>query len=80
LLAIKRIPAGPPLAHTRPMFRWIGRAVFLRFLPRRLLPLLTAYELFRIVRGMRKSKQPVNEPIDSRTAPPPLLPGSSREP
>jgi hypothetical protein len=62
------------------MFRWIGRAVFLRFLPRRLLPLLTAYELFRIVRGMRKSKQPVNEPIDSRTAPPPPLPGSAREP
>jgi hypothetical protein len=54
------------------MFRWIARAVFLRFLPRRLLPILTAIELFRIVRGLRKQKQPVNEPIDSRTAPPPL--------
>ena len=62
------------------MFRWITRAVLLRFLPRRLLPILTAVELFRLVRGMRKSKQPVNEPIDSRTAPPPSLPGPTRKP
>jgi hypothetical protein len=41
---------------------------------------LTAIELFRIVRGMRRQKQPVNEPIDSRTAPPPPLPNASREP
>jgi hypothetical protein len=58
------------------MVRWIARAVFLRFLPRRLLPILTAIELFRIVRGLRKPKQPVNEPLDSRTAPPPPLPRS----
>jgi hypothetical protein len=62
------------------MFRWLGRVVLLRFLPRRLLPVLTAIELFRIVRGLRRQKQPVNEPIDSRTAPPPPLPQSSREP
>jgi hypothetical protein len=62
------------------MFRWLGRVVLLRFLPRRLLPVLTAIELFRIVRGMRRQKQPVNEPIDSRTAPPPPLPNASREP
>ena len=61
------------------MLRWIARAVFLRFLPRRLLPILTAVELFRLVRGMRKGKQPVNEPIDSRTAPPPPLPAPPRE-
>ena len=61
---------------TSPMFRWIARAVFLRFLPRRLLPILTAIELFRIVRSLRKQKQPVNEPIDSRTAPPPPPPRS----
>jgi hypothetical protein len=60
------------------MFRWITRAVVLRFLPRRLLPILTAIELFRIVRGLRKPKQPVNEPLDSRTAPPPPMPRSSR--
>jgi hypothetical protein len=58
------------------MFRWIARAVFLRFLPRRLLPILTAIELFRIVRGLRKPKLPVNEPSNSRTAPPPPLPRS----
>lgn len=62
------------------MLRWIGRAVILRFLPRRLLPVLTAIEFIRIVRGLRKQKQPVNEPTDSRTAPPPPLPGSAREP
>jgi hypothetical protein len=62
------------------MFRWLGRVVLLRFLPRRLLPVLTAIELFRIVRGLRRQKQPVNEPIDSRTAPPPPLPQSGREP
>lgn len=61
---------------TSTMLRWVARAVFLRFLPRRLLPILTAIELFRIVRGLRKKKQPVNEPIDSRTAPPPPLPRS----
>jgi hypothetical protein len=60
------------------MFRWITRAVVLRFLPRRLLPILTAIELFRIVRGLRKPKQPVNEPLDSRTAPPPPMPRSTR--
>jgi hypothetical protein len=62
------------------MLRWIGRAVFLRFLPRRLLPILTAIELFRIVRGLRRKKQPVNEPTESRTAPPPPLPPTAREP
>jgi hypothetical protein len=44
------------MPHNRRMFRWITRAVFLRFLPRRLLPILTAIELFRIVRGLRKQK------------------------
>lgn len=70
------VPAPASMPDTCPMFRWITRAVFLRFLPRRLLPILTAIELFRIVRGLRKQKQPVNEPIDSRTAPPPPLPRS----
>jgi hypothetical protein len=56
------------------MFRWFARAVLLRFLPRRLLPILTAIELFRIVRGLRRRKQAVNEPTASRTAPPPPLP------
>jgi len=61
------------------MFRWFARAVLLRFLPRRLLPILTAIELFRIVRGLRRRKQPVNEPTASRTAPPPPLPRTTGE-
>lgn len=61
------------------MLSWITRAVLLRFLPRRLLPILTAVELFRLVRGMRNRKQPVNEPIESRTAPPPPLPRPTRK-
>ena len=66
------------MSDTSRMFRWITRAVVLRFLPRRLLPILTAIELFRIIRGLRKPKQPVNEPLDSRTAPPPPMPRSTR--
>ncbi len=60
------------------MLSWIARGLFLRFLPRRLLPILTAIELFRIVRDLQKQKRPVNEPLDSRTAPPPPLPPSAK--
>ena len=45
------------------MFSWIARGLLLRFLPRRLLPILTAIELYRIVRSLRKESQPVNEPL-----------------
>ncbi len=58
------------------MYSWIARGLFLQFLPRRLLPILTAIELYRIVRSLRKQRMPVNEPLDSRTAPPPPLPRS----
>jgi hypothetical protein len=68
------------MAQTPMMLRWVGRAVLLRFLPRRLLPILTVIEVARLVNGMRKRKQPVNEPTDSRTAPPPPLPGPTPEP
>jgi hypothetical protein len=68
------------MTHTPTMLRWIGRAVLLRFLPRRLLPILTAIEVYRLVQGLRKPKQPVNEPTNSRTAPPPTVPGPTREP
>ncbi len=62
------------------MIRWIGRAVLLRFLPRRLLPILTAIEVFRIVRGLRRQRMAVNEPTESRTAPLPRVPRSTKEP
>ena len=67
------------MVQTPTMLRWIGRAVLLRFLPRRLLPILTAIEVFRLVQGLRKRKQPVNEPTNSRTAPPPPVPRPTRE-
>ena len=36
------------------------RLMFLRYLPRRLVPLLTAYEIFRLVQRMRRRRpQPV---------------------
>jgi hypothetical protein len=60
------------------MFRWFARFFLLRFLPRRLLPILTVVEIVRVVRGLRKPKYAVNEPMDSRTAPPPRI--SSDEP
>jgi hypothetical protein len=65
------------------MFRWFARFVLFRFLPRRLLPILTVVELVRLVRGFRRPRYKVNEPLDSRTAPPPRIspaPGPSRTP
>ena len=55
------------------MFRWLARFFLLRFLPRRLIPILTAIELVRLVRGLRRPRMAVNEPPDSRTAQPPKL-------
>jgi hypothetical protein len=55
------------------MFRWLTRFFLVRFLPRRLLPIITVIELVRLVRGMRRTKVAVNEPIDSRTAAPPRI-------
>jgi hypothetical protein len=61
------------------MFKWLARVALLRFLPRRLLPVLTAIQVFRMFRGMRNRQQiAVNEPRDSRTAPPPPLPVGTR--
>jgi hypothetical protein len=57
------------------MFRWFTRFFLLRFLPRRLLPILTVVEIVRVIRGLRKPKYAVNEPVDSRTAPPPRISG-----
>jgi hypothetical protein len=52
------------------MFRWLFRVFLLRFLPRRLLPILTVVELVRMVRGMRRSGHAVNQPTESRSARP----------
>jgi hypothetical protein len=55
------------------MFRWFARFFLFRFLPRRLLPILTVVEIVRLVRGFRRPRYSVNEPLDSRTAPPPRI-------
>lgn len=57
------------------MLGWFARVALLRFLPRRLLPVLTAFELYRLFRSYR-SRRPitVNEPTGSRTARPPRIP------
>ena len=52
------------------MFKWLARFALLRFLPRRLLPILTAVQVFRMFRDMRNRQRfAVNDPRDSRTAP-----------
>lgn len=57
------------------MLKWFARVFLLRFLPRRLLPVLTAVQLFRLLRSLRNRQRfAVNEPLESRTAPPPPLP------
>jgi hypothetical protein len=62
------------------MLRWIARFFFLRFLPRRLLPVLTLFEIVRMARSLNRQRQrfAVNDPRDSRTAPPPPAPGIRR--
>ena len=74
-------PSDGRKRHTRSMFRWLARAFLFRFLPRRLLPFLTALELLAILRAVRRRQRyAVNEPTESRTAPPPPPPGSETTP
>jgi hypothetical protein len=60
------------------MIGWAARFLLLRVLPRRLVPILTVIELVRLARGLRRRRYAVNEPKDSRTAPPPSLPEDGR--
>ena len=46
------------------MLRWIARAGMLRFLGRRAIPALAAWEVFQLVRGMRRGS---NDRPDSTT-------------
>lgn len=77
-------PAGDGLAHeqrsdNRPMLKMATRFLLLRFLPRRLLPIVTVAEVLLLLRSVRnRSRTRVNEPSKSRTAPPPPVPGSTR--
>jgi hypothetical protein len=60
------------------MIGWLARFFVLRFLPRRIIPVLTAIEIARLAWGLRRRRFGVNEPRDSRTAPPPAWPGRPR--
>ena len=60
------------MPHTGTMIRGLARLVFLRFLPRRVLPVLTAWEVLQIVREHRRARREA-----ATAAPPPaqLPPG-----
>jgi len=47
---------GRPTRQTGQMISWIARVALLRILPRRLLPVLTAFELFRLARAVRSRR------------------------
>jgi hypothetical protein len=47
------------------MIRGLGKLVLLRFLPRRLVPFLTAWEIFRLVRGRQRPRAE----LDATTSP-----------
>jgi hypothetical protein len=53
------------------MLGWLVRFVLLKFLPRRIVPLLTLIEIARLAWGFRRHLYRVNDPRRSRTAPPP---------
>lgn len=63
----------------RTMLKTATRFLLLRLLPHRLLPIVTVAEALLLLRSVRnRSRTRVNEPGQSRTAPPPPVPGSTR--
>jgi hypothetical protein len=52
--------------------RWLARLVLLRILPARLLPILTVWEVWKIVRGQQRAAR---ERAERRTAARALTPG-----
>jgi hypothetical protein len=61
------------------MISWAVRFLLLRVLPRKLVPIITMIELARLAWGLRRRRYAVNEPRDSRTAPPPPMPEKRRD-
>jgi hypothetical protein len=56
---------------TGSMIRAAARLLLLRVLPRRILPIVTIVEAVLLIRSVRRRKPvAVNEPRESRTAPP----------
>jgi hypothetical protein len=63
------------------MIRGLGRLLLLRFLPRRLLPVLTAWEILQIVRHRRRTRAAALEAEaddDARRTQPPPTPRTRR--
>jgi len=56
------------------MIGWIARVLLLRVLPRKLVPIITVIEVARLLWSMRERRFGVNDPLHSRTAPPPHWP------
>lgn len=54
------------------MLKAAARLLLLRVLPRRILPIVTIAEALLLIRSVRRRRKPVavNDPRDSRTAPP----------
>jgi hypothetical protein len=67
-----RADRGPYAGRTlNAMLRTAARLLLLRVLPRRALPIVTIAEAILLIRSVRRrSRDRVNEPSDSRTAPP----------
>ena len=49
------------------MLGTIARLAFMRVLPKRLIPLLTAWEVFRLIRGRQNRGTPVDTSATGRT-------------
>ena len=60
------------------MIRTLTRLLLLRVLPRRILPIVTIAEAILLLRSVRNRRKPVvvNDPKDSRTAPPDVRPSA----
>jgi len=58
--------------------RWLARLLLLRVLPRRLLPILTAWEVYQLIRGRRNQSDAASRAQLANPAPddvPRLAPG-----
>ena len=65
--------------HNAHVLRTATRFLLLRFLPRRILPIVTVAEAILLIRQVRRRKKvAVNDPSESRTAPPNPRPAGGR--
>lgn len=49
------------------MIRGLAKLVLLRYLPRRLIPLLTVWEIYRVVRGLQHPKPELEVTTETTT-------------